>query len=475
MFVVHISAECYPAAKVGGLADVVGSLPGYQQGLGMESIVLIPKYGMPWIVEHEWKTVFEAEVVQNGEWKQFTIDQLEEGHLRFPLLAVNMPEYFDRPGVYAHPPGHYFGDETARYFAFQQAALIWMSNMETLPDIVHCHDHHTGLIPFFMKYGVDYTNLVDIPSVYTIHNGNYQGMHSWKDVVLLPRFHRNDSGMIDWGDVINSMASGIRCAWAVTTVSPSYMDELKSLPNLGSLIQDESQKTSGILNGIDYDTWNPRTDVLVKHKLKRSLAVFKRKNKSELTDGFSLEPDAPLFVFIGRFAREKGAFILPDVIGSFLSANNPASFIILGSGDEKLSARFHHLSRYFPDSVQYRQGYDEPLAHMLYAGADFLIMPSLVEPCGLNQMYSMHYGTIPIVRAIGGLNDTVIDIEQDGGGLRFGDLEIQEITATLYRAMKLYGNEDYFNEVRSRIVKYDFSWEFAAGQYEALYKKLIDK
>lgn len=475
MLVVHISAECYPAAKVGGLADVVGSLPGYQIGQGIESVVLIPKYGMPWIKEQKWKTVFEAEVVQNGEWIKFNIDQLaDDDVLGFPLLTVDIPQYFDRPGVYAYPPGNYFKDETARYFAFQQAAIIWMSAMEKLPDIVHCHDHHTGLIPFFMKYGVDFINLNPIPSVYTIHNGNYQGMHSWKDVVNLPRFHRNDAGLLDWDEAINSMSSAIRNCWALTTVSPSYMEELKGLPNLGNLINEQSGKALGILNGIDYETWNPKKDQFVTHKLKRSLENFKKKNKAELTTGFNFDPQAPLFVFIGRFAREKGAYILPDVIGSFLSANNPASFIILGSGDEALSTRFHHLARYFPQQVQYRQGYDEPLAHMLYAGADFLIMPSLVEPCGLNQMYSMHYGTIPIVRAIGGLKDTVVDIEQGGGGFRFGDLEIHEITSTLYRAMRLYGNEEDFKAVRKRIVTYDFSWEQSAERYIQLYNSLIN-
>jgi starch synthase len=472
MLVVHISAECYPAAKVGGLADVVGSLPGYQRSLGMDSIVLIPKYGMPWIHKHQWTTVFEADIIENGVWKHFTIEQLEEGVLDFPLLVVNMPEYFDRPGVYDYPPGHYFGDETARFFAFQHAAIIWLSSMDPLPDLVHCHDHHTGLIPFFMKYAVDFINLNPIPSVFTIHNGNYQGMHSWKDVVLLPRFHRNDSGLLDWNDTINSMASGIRNSWRFTTVSPSYMNELKALPNLGNLVSTEAGKGRGILNGIDYNIWNPKKDPLVEHKMKKSIHVFKRKNKEAITTGFELEAEAPLFVFIGRFAREKGAFILPDVIGSFLSANNPASFIILGSGDEKLSGRFHHLSRYFPHRVKYREGYDEPLAHMLYAAADFLIMPSLVEPCGLNQMYSMHYGTIPVVRAVGGLNDTVIDIEQGGGGFRFGDLDIHQITSTLYRAMDLYGNESYFNEIRERIIEYDFSWEHSAKQYEDLYNEI---
>ena len=473
MFVVHISAECYPAAKVGGLADVVGSLPSYQRGLGMDSVVLMPKYSMPWIDEHEWKVVFEAEIVENGVWKQFTIEQLEEGTLDFPLLVVNIPEYFDRPGVYAHPPGHYFQDETARFFAFQQAALIWLDGMNPKPDVVHCHDHHTGLIPFFMKHSVDFHNLRSVPSVYTIHNGNYQGMHSWKDVTLLPRFHRNDSGWIDWSDVINSMASAIRCAWRVTTVSPSYMNELKELPNLGSLISEESAKTRGILNGIDYETWNPKTDPLLEHHMKRSVHTFKKKNKASLTSAFSFDPLAPLFVFIGRFAREKGAHILPDVIGSFLSANNPANFIVLGSGDEKLSARFNHLARYFSDHVHYEEGYNEPLAHMLYAGADFLLMPSLVEPCGLNQMYSMHYGTIPIVRAVGGLNDTVIDVAQEGGGFRFGNLDILEITSTLDRAMELYGNEKEFNKIRERIIKYDFSWEHSANQYKELYEEII--
>lgn len=473
MFVVHISAECYPAAKVGGLADVVGALPGYQQDMGMEAIVLMPKYGMPWMKEQQWKTVFEAEIVQNGEWKRFTIDQVVDSTLKFPLLAVNMPEYFDRPGVYAHPAGHYFQDETARFFAFQQAALIWLQAMDRLPDVVHCHDHHCGLVPFFMKYGIDYDRLRTIPSIFTIHNGNYQGLHSWKDVVLLPRFHRHDAGLIEWANVINSMSSAIRCAWHVTTVSSSYMNELKDLPNLGDLIRREETKTSGILNGIDYNVWNPKTDPYVKHPLKRSVDVFKAKNKEELCSAFGFDARAPLFVFIGRFAREKGAYILPEVIGNFLSANNPATFIILGSGDEQLSARFHHLTRYFPEHVAYYKGYNEPLAHQLYAGADFLIMPSLVEPCGLNQMYSMHYGTIPIVRAIGGLNDTVVDIEQDGGGIRFGDVDVHQIIAALYRAMGLYGNEHIFKAVRKRILSYNFSWEHSAKKYEELYNALI--
>ncbi len=474
MFVVHISAECYPAAKVGGLADVVGSLPGYQRKLGMDSIVIIPKYGMPWINEQSWKPVFHADIIENGVWKQFSIDQLEDDVLDFPLFTVNLPDYFDRPGVYAHPPGHYFDDETARFFAFQHAVIIWMSSMDPLPDLVHCHDHHTGLIPFFLKYGVDFTNLNRVPTVFTIHNGNYQGMHSWKDVVLLPRFHRNDSGLLDWNSIINSMSSAIRCADRFTTVSPSYMEELKGLSGLGDLVSSEIQKGRGILNGIDYDTWNPKTDPLLEQVMKRSVHVFKRKNKQMLTEGFGLDPELPLFVFIGRFAQEKGAHILPDVIGSFLSANNQASFIILGSGDEHLSFRFDHLSRYFPNYVQYRHGYDEPLAHMLYASADYLIMPSLVEPCGLNQMYSMHYGTIPIVRAVGGLNDTVIDIEQGGGGFRFGHLDIHEITTTLYRAMHLFGQEQELKEVRERIIKFDFSWEHSARVYEEVYLEIIN-
>ena len=473
MFVVHISAECYPAAKVGGLADVVGSLPAYQRSLGMESIVLIPKYGTAWIHEHEWKTVFEADIIENGQWKHFTIEQLVGDDLDFPLLVVNIPEYFGREGVYADPSGNYFRDETARYFAFQHAALIWLNAMEPLPDVIHCHDHHTGLIPFFMKYGVDFQKLRLIPSIYTIHNGNYQGMHSWKDVTLLPRFYRSDSGWIDWQDAINSMASAIRCAWRFTTVSSSYMEELKQLPNLGDLITRESVKARGILNGIDYKTWNPKKDPLLEFQMKSSVHTFKKKNKDLLCEGFNFDPRAPLFIFIGRFAREKGAHILPDVIGSFLSANNPATFIILGSGDDKLSSRFYHLARYFPDRVRYEHGYNEPLAHMLYASADFLIMPSLVEPCGLNQMYSMHYGTIPIVRAVGGLNDTVVDIAQEGGGFRFGNLDIHEISTTLYRAMDLYGKEKEFKKIRDRIIKYDFSWENSVAQYQELYEEVV--
>lgn len=472
MFIVHISAECYPAAKVGGLADVVGALPSYQQQLGHEAIVLIPKYGMEWIKDHTWTTVFEAEINENGQWIPYTIQQLEDGVLPFPLLVADIPQYFDRPGVYADPPGHYFQDDTNRYFAFQQAALIWLNAMDPLPDIIHCHDHQTGLIPFFMKFGIDYPSLAMIPSVYTIHNGNYQGWHSWQDVVLLPRFKREMAGFIDWQNMINSTSSGVRNAWKVTTVSPSYLEELKQLDGIGSLYRQEAHKTVGLLNGIDYEVWNPKKDTYLTHRMKRNIHSFKKLNKKAIVEGFELDGEAPLFIYIGRFAHEKGVHILPDVIGNFLSAGNQASFIILGSGDEALSHRFHHLSNYFPDKVQYRYGYDEPLAHMLYAAADFLIMPSLVEPCGLNQMYSMHYGTIPIVRAVGGLKDTVVDIEQMGGGLRFGELEVNEIIHTLYRAMHVYHNEGVFKDIRKRIIGYDFSWKSSAQKYIDLYEEI---
>lgn len=477
MRILHVSAECFPAAKSGGLGDVVGALPKYQNFAGERADVIIPKYGTAWIKKQSTKMVHQGHISVGYERLWFSIDLVEDDQLGYRLYLANIPQYFEREGVYADSYGKFYGDEVNRYISFQLAVLEWMLAIDEKPDIVHCHDHHSGLIPFCMKYSVKYGVLRDIPSIFTIHNGNYQGAYSWHNAHLIPHFYENERGWLDWNNTINPMASAIRCAWAFTTVSPSYLEELKGGDSLISeLIKSESARGFGLLNGIDTKVWDPSTDPFLEEKLEgNNISDFKKRNKKLICEQFGLNPKFPLITYIGRFAREKGAFILPDAIQQYFNNHYRANFMILGSGDEDLARRFNELKYTYEGLYNNYNGYHEGLAHLLYAGSDFLIMPSQLEPCGLNQMYSMRYGTIPIVRSTGGLKDSVVDIGDDGGGIRFNNLNTDDIMHALHRATFLYKEKDNVKRLRKRIMKYDYSWEKMTMEYIKLYNQYLNK
>jgi len=477
MKVLHISAECYPAAKAGGLGDVVGALPKYLHRLGGTSGVVIPKYRLPWIEGHNFQPVYHGAVRIHNYAVPFTIQQLQDTSLGFPFFVADIPGKFDRPGIYAGPDGNHYGDEAERYLCFQQAVLQWILNSPGQPAVLHCHDHHTGLIPFMVKHCPEYRDLAYIPTVFTIHNGAYHGAYSWRNLYLLPFFDAEARGLLDWGNNINPLASAIKCAWRVTTVSPSYLQELQQDSNgLETLLQHEQHKCLGVLNGIDTQVWEPRTDEFIGHQLGSDLAAFKAVNKRVLQQRFHIDPRLPLVTFIGRLVREKGADLLPDLIDRVLRAGINVSFVVLGTGQQELHRAFQHLAYNFPGRFDVALEYNEGLAHQLYAGADFLIMPSRVEPCGLNQMYAMRYGTVPIVRSVGGLRDTVPDIGEPndiGRGIRFDHFNLDDGHLAIYRASELYETKPVFEQIRERIIGIDFSWERSAQAYLDIYEEMM--
>ena len=475
MKVLHVSAECYPAAKAGGLGDVAGALPKYLTASNCPAAVILPKYKTKWIVAQQWKEVFKGDFLL---WKtsiSFSIQKLEGGALDFPLYVADIPGKYDRPSVYLDENGKGFEDEVERSLCFQQATLNWVAQLADLPQVIHCHDHHTGLVPFMMKHCPDFNRLAKIPSVFTIHNAEYHGTFGWERAQNLPLFDGRIVGILDWDRAINPLATAIKCAWRLTTVSPTYMKELQlSSGNLSPLLKQEHTKSKGILNGIDVQVWNPKTDQLIAENLKQSLKTIKAKNKKSLKTKFTIQNKLPLITFIGRLAGEKGAGILAPMIEQFLAQGHKANFIILGTGEPLIHFRLKLLAKKYPAFVNVALEYNEQLAHQLYAGSDFLIMPSRVEPCGLNQMYSMRYGTIPIVRAVGGLKDTVTDIgEPNGRGIQFTHLVVDDATNALARAVTLYKNKKAFETVRTSITQVDFSWENSAKQYIDLYDSLI--
>lgn len=475
--VLHVSAECYPAAKTGGLADVVGALPKYQQNSEVHSAVVIPKYDLPWINEQKWKEVYSGGVWMGYYDQPFKVFELEENTLGFPLFVTEIWGKFDRPGVYADQHGNFYGDEAERFITFQKAVLRWLQNSEShRPDILHCHDHHTGLIPFMVKHTPEFQNLGYLPTVFTIHNGRYHGSFGWNARYLLPHFDDYLGGLLEWEGVINPLAAAIKTCWKLTTVSRAYLEELRSDSNgLEWLLQHESFKSVGILNGIDTKVWDPENDPLLQTNLKKSIPYFKRENKNPLLETYNLEKGLPLIAFIGRFAIEKGADVLPDLVYRIFSQNYPLNMLILGSGDPPIQHGLNSMVPQFSGRFNTYIGYNEQLAHQIYAGADFLLMPSRVEPCGLNQMYALRYGTIPIVRRTGGLMDSVVDFGDPGGsGIMFNHVWTGDILHAISRAVELFANKKLFNKIVEHDMALDFSWDRSASEYQKIYKELAN-
>ena len=476
MNIFHISAECYPVAKAGGLGDVVGALPKYLNKSGHNATVILPHYHNKWMQDAETEMIFEGRAPFGNGSFAFRVSRLIQPTLGFELILIDIPGRFDRPGVYLDPwSGHPYWDEKERFFSFQIAALEWLMEHPEKPEIVHCHDHHTALVPFMMAHSYRYSLLSTIPTVITIHNGEYQGRYDMESSTMLPEFDFSKYGLLDWDGQLNALATGIKTAWKVSTVSEGYLYELQEYCNgLEILLRQEQGKSIGILNGIDTEVWDPASDEYLHenyalHKYK----VGKERNKKELLHQFNLKEGRPLVSFIGRLAREKGADLLPDLVKKCHAEQIEASFLILGTGEPALHEKFEKLQDEYTGYFDSRLEYNEGLAHQIYAGSDYLIMPSRVEPCGLNQLYSMRYGTIPVVRNIGGLADTVKDIsKQNGYGIVFENFNLDEAAEAIRRAVELFNQEKDFNTIRRRIMQLDFSWEKAAKNYVKMYKSM---
>ena len=471
MQVIHLSVECFPVAKVGGLADVVGSLPKYQRQLGIDAAVVMPWFEKPFTRDHDFEVAGKGSFYQGSELLNYTVFKESSDTLGFPLYLIKIPNKLDREEVYCYP------DEAEQWIAFQHAFLNWIKYEKGLPDVIHCHDHHVGLVPFLVKYANEFNTISEeTKTVFTVHNGQYQGWMGWNKSILLPAFDTWRWGLLDWDGVINPLATAIKCCDAYTAVSEGYLQELFVEANgLQDLFRDESAKAFGIVNGIDPLYWNPELDSLIAKNYNSSKATSgKKANKKKLCSTYGLPTDVPLLSFIGRFAAEKGADKLAEIVRKLLTANrDKIAIFILGSGDASIEAELRALTDEFAGHFALYVGYNEALAHEVYAASDMLLMPSRVEPCGLNQLYALKYGTIPIVRGIGGLKDTVKDISQaDGYGFVFDQLDSDIAVETILRAVDLYQNDKNWRAVRKRAMALDFSWENSAQKYLDLYNQL---
>lgn len=470
MEIIHVTAECYPIAKAGGLGDVLGALPKYQKALGNQTKVIMPMYKTKFLYTHKFEVAHKGAAKIGDYFFEYTVIKEVTDELGFQLYMVDIFGLLDRELIYGYE------DDTERFIAFQIAILDWFCSWEYFPNVVHVHDYHTALIPFMMQHCYQFKKLANVPTVFTIHNAQYQGQFGWHKSHCIPAWDPWKTGLLEWNNSINPLVTGIKSAWKVTTVSPNYMNELRHNSNgLEPIFEYEKGKCSGILNGIDIDVWNPETDKYINHNFsKDSFLEGKKQNKQELCDIFGLSIDKPLFVFIGRLVGEKAADLLPLAIAdSFNNIGRRMNFLILGSGEPHVEGQLEVLKNISWGDYNVYIGYNEALSHKMYAGADFLLMPSRVEPCGLNQLYALRYGTVPVVRNTGGLKDTVKDFgEPDGYGITFNNGDVGDFTQAIYRGVQLYQNSEKMMKICKTTMELNFSWDKSAEDYINLYSSL---
>lgn len=469
-----ISTECYPAAKAGGMGDVVGALPIYLPEQGVEASVVIPKYETPWLKERKYSLVKSSHVRLGKRVFKYKIEIINDGSLSYPFYTISIPGLFDRPSIYLDKHGVGYEDESTRNIAFQTIICDWILDSAEF-DVLHCHDHMTGLIPFFLKYCDKYEPIKQMPVLFTIHNGMYRGVMNWKELELLPSFPIEKQGLLDWDGSINSLATAVKCAWQVNTVSPNYMKEIMNIhDSFKYLYSAEGYKCIGILNGVDIQLWNPKTDAFLDHQMiGKNVTSFKSKNKAQLLSTYQLRSRRPLIGFIGRMAHQKGADLLAKAIADSLESGLKFAVLILGSGNSTIEEELTSLAKKYPGDVHTIIAYNEGIARSLYAGCDYMIMPSRFEPCGLNQLFSYRYGTIPIASPVGGLVDTVVDIEKkDGTGIMLEYINQESISTAISRAIDLYRDKSRYKSLRKKIIELNYSWSQSATTYSNIYRKL---
>jgi starch synthase len=476
MQVLSVASEVYPLVKTGGLADVAGALPLALAGHRVAVKTLLPGYPAVMHAIGSGEPVFETDDLL-GERARV----IEARHQGLDLLILDCPAFFDRPGgPYLDATGKDHPDNWRRFAALSKAgALVAQGGLRGWrPDVVHVHDWQAALVPVYMRYAVE----PEIPTLITIHNIAFQGQFGaeiFPGMGLPPHAFSIDG--VEYFGGVGYLKAGLQASWAISTVSPSYAEEILT-PEFGmgleGLLNHRSADLTGIVNGIDADVWNPQTDPHLKShygigSLKQRLA-----NRKAVGERFGLSPgNGPLFCVISRLTWQKGMDLLAEVLDDLVHLG--ARIAVLGSGDAALENAFHAAAERHPGSVSLVTGYDEPLSHLMQAGCDGIIIPSRFEPCGLTQLYGLRYGCVPIVARTGGLNDTVIDASpaalaaKAATGVSFGPVTSPNLLRALRRAVRLYQEPKVWTDMQKQGMKSDISWNMSAGLYAALYSDLL--
>ncbi len=475
--VLYVTSEAVPFIKTGGLADVAGSLPKCFDKNEFDVRVILPKYQC---MNEEWKNKlnYVTHFYMDLAWRSQYVGVLELEHEGVHFYFIDNEYYFSG----AKPYGNIYQD-IEKFAFFSKAALSALPLIGFRPDIVHCHDWQTGLVPVHLKDKFHEGEFFrDMKSVITIHNLKFQGVWDVKtvrDFTGLPAYYFTSDKLEAYGDA-NYLKGGIVYADAITTVSETYAEEIK-MPfygeGLDGLMRARANSLRGIVNGIDYDEYNPETDTLIEHNYNaRNFRKEKIKNKRALQRELGLTQNDSTFMvgIVSRLTDQKGFDLIAHMMDEM--CQNDIQIVVLGTGDEKYENMFRHFAWKYQGKVSANIFYSNALSHKIYASCDAFLMPSLFEPCGLSQLMSLRYGTLPIVRETGGLKDTVVpynEYESTGTGFSFANYNAHEMYFTLQYAMSIYYNKKReWNKLIDRAMAADFSWQNSARKYAELYNWL---
>ncbi len=476
MKICFVTSECAPFVKTGGLADVSGSLPEALSDNGADVKVFLPLYDIIDAKKHDIvRSDFPLTSVEiGGRGCEFGLFE-RSGGSGVGFYFIDCPYYFGRGKVYTSDD-----DENERFIFFQHAVLKVLQHKGWSPDVFHCNDWQSSYIPAMLKLQYSWDALFGkSKSLLSIHNIGYQGIFE-PETVTKAGFGESCfvlGGPFEFNGNANLLKTGIFYADSISTVSPTYAREITT-PEFGSglegVLKSREGAIKGILNGIDTDEWNPVKDNYLARNYSAANPEWKAANRVDLlkTAGFDCTSDVPLYGIVTRLAWQKGI----ELVIEFFEKNNDRDFrlVVLGSGEEKYETKLKELSSKNRDKIKVFLEYNNELAHKITAGSDFFLMPSRYEPCGLNQMYSLIYGTVPVVRKVGGLADTVTDVsdESGGNGFVFTEFEQREFSDTILRSMKLFPDKDFMKSVMLRGMKMDFSWKKSSAEYIALYESM---
>ncbi len=482
------AAEASPYAKVGGLGDVVGSLPKALDKLGAKLTVVIPAYGadrtaVPSI--HPRTAIPRLEIPMASSVEHAEVFHVQMDHTGVDVYLIGSRKYFDRKGIYDDPAtGEGYPDNMERFVFFMKSGLDLLPKLGVPVDIIHCHDSHTALIPGLVK-----TNLWNHPfysnagTLFTIHNMAHQSIYSVVslDYAGIDRQHFYPMSPFEYWGQVNFMKAGIEFADRINTVSHNYSIEIQGSHEFGlgleDVLRNRKEHLSGIVNGVDYDVWNPETDPFLPAHYSSHDLSGKEECKKHLLCHFGLDHSpnrVPLIGMISRLADQKGFDLIAEAFEEIMALD--LRLVILGTGQKKFHNIFQQIASRYSGKMGLQLSFDNELAHKIEAGCDMFLMPSRFEPCGLNQLYSLRYGAIPVVRKTGGLADTIIPFDREAGtGFVFSAYSADEMMAAIRRALKVYADPALWQALMVRAMSQDWSWDKSARQYVELYQSIFSK
>ena len=476
MHIAFAASECVPFSKTGGLADVVGALPRALASLGHQVSVYVPRYRQTKLTDPQ--TVVHSITIPFDDKYRFcsVVTAGTSNGVRF--YFVDYPPYFDREALYGGPSGDY--PDNAERFALFSRAVIEASKVLGVPHIFHCHDWQSALIPVMLRtlYAED-PAFRELATVFTIHNMGYQGLFppDTLPLLMLPWELFTISKMEFFGQV-NFLKGALVHSDFVTTVSRKYSHEIQTTEygfGLEGVLRNRAATVAGILNGVDYDEWSPQTDKFIVAKYSSEDLSGKAQCKKDLLNAFGVansDANVPVIGIVSRFAAQKGFDLIAQIMDRL--AREELIMVVLGSGDKPYEEMFLRLNRQFPNKIAAKVAFDNAIAHKIEAGADMFLMPSRYEPCGLNQIYSLKYGTVPIVRATGGLDDTIEPWDARSGkgtGFKFTDYTGEALLATIKQALLAYRDPSSWQKLMRNGMARDFSWGASAREYGKVYER----